>query len=631
METRFGADFGQVRVHTGSDAVQMNRDVQAQAFTHGRSIYFGAGRYDPSSTPGRRLLAHELTHVVQQGAAGPGPRRKPDAEQTDAPVRRQPDPSARTASSVIQRDDDLLEQTTTQTSPPTTVAPTGTIPTTTSTVPPKSTPTTSVPTQAPEEAPETPVTMSGITVNPATVVADGASTVQVTAGINPSSRPLNWTIPGTNYGSTVSDTGLVTAGTDTQGKKEVMLHVKAADAAKPEVSMIGDITLVHPDYVAYKAFVAGGPYRKANHTVGVNGKFDMDYDPAGKTATVGVKVKFDWPPATAPAPEDQLLATDPLARTAYKTKYIEMIQTGFNSKQTVENKREPLDVWSALNPIKIRVAVSEVDSGQHFVVRPRKANQGRASVGMASGAAPTDARHVNIGHDLNPATWGTAPVTKGETDRVQSIINSVDFAADKATIPGPASIQLSNLANYLKRINNPKFTLTLTASAHSGGTAEEDLKLAAKRADKVKTLLSVAGLTNHTITVVNKGQGASGNKVTVVPTVDSGFVHAQDVTLHEFGHMMGLDDEYVYANDLTRGSGTKVSHHALLRNSLGDDYADRVGTRDAATDYRQSLMQSGGDVRVEHYVTMWDALVQAAAMAAKPTTKFTHAEWKLIG
>lgn len=71
MEPRFGTDFGQVRVHTNSRAVQMNRELSAQAFTHGRDIYFGAGKYNPRSSDGKRLLAHELTHVVQQAGAKP--------------------------------------------------------------------------------------------------------------------------------------------------------------------------------------------------------------------------------------------------------------------------------------------------------------------------------------------------------------------------------------------------------------------------------------------------------------------------------------------------------------------------------------------------------------------------------
>jgi hypothetical protein len=62
MEPRFGTDFSSVRVHTGSDAVQMNGQLNAQAFAHGSDIYFGAGK-----SPGNNeLTAHELTHVVQQ-------------------------------------------------------------------------------------------------------------------------------------------------------------------------------------------------------------------------------------------------------------------------------------------------------------------------------------------------------------------------------------------------------------------------------------------------------------------------------------------------------------------------------------------------------------------------------------
>ncbi|MEH2165145.1 MAG: DUF4157 domain-containing protein [Nostoc sp.] len=62
MQPRFSADFSSVRVHTGSDAVQMNRELGAQAFTHGSDIYFGSGKL-----PGNHeLMAHELTHVVQQ-------------------------------------------------------------------------------------------------------------------------------------------------------------------------------------------------------------------------------------------------------------------------------------------------------------------------------------------------------------------------------------------------------------------------------------------------------------------------------------------------------------------------------------------------------------------------------------
>ncbi len=66
MEQRFGVDFGQVRVHAGADAASAARAVDAQAFTAGAHLVFGAGRYTPATREGRQLLAHELAHVAQQ-------------------------------------------------------------------------------------------------------------------------------------------------------------------------------------------------------------------------------------------------------------------------------------------------------------------------------------------------------------------------------------------------------------------------------------------------------------------------------------------------------------------------------------------------------------------------------------
>lgn len=66
FELRFGHDFSQVRVHTGAEAVESARGVNALAYTIGNHIAFEAARYDPSTIPGRRLLAHELVHTIQQ-------------------------------------------------------------------------------------------------------------------------------------------------------------------------------------------------------------------------------------------------------------------------------------------------------------------------------------------------------------------------------------------------------------------------------------------------------------------------------------------------------------------------------------------------------------------------------------
>lgn len=77
MESRFGKDFSGVRVHTGTEAAHSARSVHALAYTVGNHIVFGASQFAPATSAGRRLLAHELTHVVQQnGIAGPALRRQ---------------------------------------------------------------------------------------------------------------------------------------------------------------------------------------------------------------------------------------------------------------------------------------------------------------------------------------------------------------------------------------------------------------------------------------------------------------------------------------------------------------------------------------------------------------------------
>jgi hypothetical protein len=66
---KIGADFSNVKIHTDNSAVLMNNELGAQAFAHGNHIYFNKGKYNPASAQGKHLLAHELTHVVQQGAS----------------------------------------------------------------------------------------------------------------------------------------------------------------------------------------------------------------------------------------------------------------------------------------------------------------------------------------------------------------------------------------------------------------------------------------------------------------------------------------------------------------------------------------------------------------------------------
>lgn len=97
MELQFGHDFSGVRVHAGPLAERSAHDVSANAYTVGSHIVFGAGQFEPGSARGSRLLAHELTHVVQQGSAGRlslqrDEKKDKDKPKADATQQQQPAP-----------------------------------------------------------------------------------------------------------------------------------------------------------------------------------------------------------------------------------------------------------------------------------------------------------------------------------------------------------------------------------------------------------------------------------------------------------------------------------------------------------------------------------------------------------
>jgi hypothetical protein len=83
MEPKFGYDFSNVKIHNDTAAHQSASNINALAYTHGNNIVFGAGQYQPDTQAGKQLLAHELTHVVQQNGQAAAIQRKPRNEQAD--------------------------------------------------------------------------------------------------------------------------------------------------------------------------------------------------------------------------------------------------------------------------------------------------------------------------------------------------------------------------------------------------------------------------------------------------------------------------------------------------------------------------------------------------------------------
>src|SRR6185369_18043496 len=84
FEPRFVHDFSRVRVHTDARAAESARAVNALAYTVGRDVVFGDGQYAPGTSGGRHTLAHELTHVLQQGGSSQTVQPKPEVASHDS-------------------------------------------------------------------------------------------------------------------------------------------------------------------------------------------------------------------------------------------------------------------------------------------------------------------------------------------------------------------------------------------------------------------------------------------------------------------------------------------------------------------------------------------------------------------
>src|ERR1044072_3399556 len=90
MEKSFGADFSGVRVHADSESDTLNHSLHARAFTTGHELFFRRGEYNPDNRRGQELIAHELTHVIQQNGGRSGKKNLSFKRSTDTVIQRDP-------------------------------------------------------------------------------------------------------------------------------------------------------------------------------------------------------------------------------------------------------------------------------------------------------------------------------------------------------------------------------------------------------------------------------------------------------------------------------------------------------------------------------------------------------------
>ncbi len=101
MESRFSNDFSKVNIHTGGTAMELSESINAKAFTHGNDVFFNSSKFNPESNKDKHLLAHELTHVIQQGGKQSNTVQKADKETTPETAAPVAEPAAPVVSQVV--------------------------------------------------------------------------------------------------------------------------------------------------------------------------------------------------------------------------------------------------------------------------------------------------------------------------------------------------------------------------------------------------------------------------------------------------------------------------------------------------------------------------------------------------
>lgn len=663
MESAFGHDFGAVRLHDGPESASLNESMQATAFTLGSDVFL-KNPIDTASGSGVELLAHELTHVVQQGAgriqrsstslirrhsvkaAPPAPADVEEVEEDDEvnPRGRRRSEKSRSKSTskssksstarrqVIRRefdDDNSKKPKTPQVwhmdqfgvghkepdqskapsvlhmdqfgvghkQPDTTVLP---------------------PVLVPDEA-----GVNHSLVIDKTLVITGDTATASIPGSSPA--PVDWTVTtsedGQGTGTTVSANGTVSVGNNvTVDEQQLIVTATPKGAVNGAGALSVQVPLRDADYhqalADLPAFIAGGPYALPNYvTANGFGRFDATYMPSSKTLGIDMRIKFIFP-------EDQpgffgFLESKKtkLAREKrqqeYISKFITHVEGAWSRKFEFENVREPQSVWSQLNPVGVDITVRPVSKNEHFLAKIMTKSSGTANV--------TNTAKLTMfkgSDDIQEAMTG---ITKsGELDRLTRAAPDMLFHANTANLT-PASLRsMDFLGTYVSRLHNPAITLTVQGHGSSA-------QLKSDRATAVRDALTARGIAApHQIVI--QGGGGAGTKATITPSLEQNFTNMQDVSAHEFGHMLGLDDEY--ATDATP-AGAPIETHGSVVSAFGQEFADH--TQLAGID-SASVMDGGDDVRVYHYITLWDVLHQVTTkQASLPAVRFDDADWRFIG
>lgn len=458
------------------------------------------------------------------------------------------------------------------------------------------------------------VRLGAVAVSAKDLKADGASTL--TASLpSAGSRKVTWGVAGPAGTAIHPTSGVVTAGPDAGGADTVKVRVTAKDDLVPTATASGAFTLWSTDAWQAKLDVAAllksAPLVKKAFKASFNGVYDASYSPKDRLLRVQVPIQFDFPddPITARMTAAQKEATRKRL-AGYRTRFVAGVQQQWSGRFTFSNAREPKKLWGVLGPVRVRVRVTQPrnKSDAYFTVHYKSKTIGRAGV-----------LHPDVDlfrGDLSPDRAFRREVLAGEKKQLQNISPPLNVDAT-GRLDAASTAAVKFLGDYVRRLRQPPVRLALV------GKDKKRSSVGLVRARAARDALLSAGIRSPHEVSARGAVDPGDQRVHINPRVSASYVNFSDVSAHEFGHMIGLPDEYPEG---ARKIGNNLRTHARLVAAFGQDYADQVGK---VTPNTASIMHGGDQVRVQHYIHFWDTLILTSNLhATAPAKKFGDADWK---
>lgn len=577
-EEFFHADLSHVRVHDGADANTSAKALHARAYTYGRDIVFAAGEFAPHTERGQALLAHELTHVVRHGS-----RASTSSRQASHGRRGASRQAAETASTPRHQTQDRSRADmhfSLQSRPDAAIK------------------------RAPESA--------------------AGGTEQ--AGDLP--RYLR---EGT------IDAGTMDAGVPDAGSTPADASLPGGVPAPP--APVSPDACPTPEEEARKTAFRARSFSALDFRPSAGyGKFDAYYWPSISLMATIVKMKFNYVQADN-TPDlmtlwSMVLSGQDITRffwtEAEKTQFAEDYRRRVAERWSFAHTfRSTKPCWPFTASPYIAPSVVDDAASAHFEVTVHKSpgpgidykSAFKAKNPATAGWRGTGNLYSSDVHE--ESDFNSTQVAQAERQRLERAVaaaaaSPVLFDNNSAVVRPADVARLQTLAAAMnaKNPSDPAIPIVISGFASSEGGRTHNEQLSEDRANAVADILRAAGVPQPLVITMRGPIGApndaANRKVEVAPSTTFEGSYASNrysVAEHEFGHTIGLPDEYL--NITTGDLGAKQTAFILLAQKAGVAPPDQWG------DTTSSQMSGGVDVLPRHYLTVWEAL---GAMTAPDIT-----------